>query len=208
MKRKAALIVSVSALLLASIPAEAGGNASLTLGMRQLQDDEIFDTTDSQPMFGITVDFGPADWPVSWAVGYYFSATTDDVALGVDIGGSPAVLQGEATSAVAELSFGVRKTWMPGSLRPFVEGGLAAVIAGVDVEAPGGSIDDSDTGAGAYVQAGLYWRIGSRFNLGINARALFGSSIDLSDSFSSTFEDGSADYVSGGLVIGWGWPAD
>ena len=208
MKRNTILIFSMLALLLASMPAEAGGNANFTLGMRQLQDDEIFDTTDSQPMFGITVDFGPGEWPVSWAVGYYFSAVKDDVALDVDLNGTPGVLKGEATSAVAELSFGVRKTWRPGRVRPFIEGGVAAVIAGLDVSAPQGSADDSDTGAGGYVQAGVYWRIGSRFNLGLNARALFGSSIDLSDTFSSTFSDGNADYVAGGLVLGWGWPAE
>lgn len=194
--------------LLSFMPALAGGNASFTLGARQLQDEETFDQADSQSLFGVTVDFGPADWPVAWAVGYYFSVAEEDVALDVEVGGAPAVLEGSATSAVGELSFGVRKTWRPGKLRPFIEGGLAAVIVGMDVDTPKGSVDDSDAGAGAYAQAGVFWRLGSRFNLGINARALFGSEIDLSDGFSSTFEDGNADYVSGGLVLGWGWPAE
>lgn len=208
MKRSILTTSMILTLLISCVPAQAGGNANFTLGTRQLQDDDHFDEVDTQGMFGLTVDFGPADWPVSWAVGYYFSVAEEDVALDVDLAGTPAVLEGSATAAVAELSFGVRKTWNAAGSRPFVEGGLAAVIAGLDVDATGGSVDDSDAGAGVYAQAGVYWRLGSRFNLGVNARALLGSEIDLSDNFSSAFEDADVDYVSGGLILGWGWPGE
>jgi hypothetical protein len=204
MRRATAFPSLVLVLAACILPAVAGGNANFALGSRQLQDDEFWNDVDSQAMFGVTVDFGPADWPVTWAVGYYFSATQEDTTF---TSGNISV-DGEVTAAVGELSFGVRTTWNTGATRPFVEGGLAAVIAGLDLEADTGSIDDSDAGAGAYVQAGVYWRLGSRFNLGLNARALFGSEIDLGDNFGEDFSGGDADYVSGGLILGWGWPAE
>ena len=190
-------------LALACVPAEAGGNANFTLGIRQLQDDEFWLETDSQGMFGVTVDFGPADWPIAWAIGYTFSLAEEDVTVTA----GQASADGTATAAVGELSFGVRKIWAGGATRPFIEAGVAGVIAGFDFDAPGVSADDSDTGGGLYAQAGVYWRIGSRFNLGLNARALFGTEIDLSDTLGSDFEDGDADYIAGGLILGWGWPA-
>jgi len=175
-----------------SVPAWAGGNANFVLGGRAL-DEDFWSPVDSQAVVGVTVDFGREGWPVHLETGIQGSADDDDL---FDVG------LVKLTGSVAELSFGVNKTWKPkGNVRPFLGGGLASVTARLEAETPLGDVDDEDTSGGVYVHGGVFWRLGERFNIGLDGRILVGTDITLFGA------EGDADYAQFGLVLGWGWPA-
>lgn len=177
----------------------AGGNANFTLGVRTLGD-EMWEEIESQPVFGVTVDFGPDSWPVSLAAGYHLSTREEKDR---QAGG----LTGDFRGVIGELSFGVRKTWRgAGSARVYIEGGASTVIADMRVDGSSGEVEDNDTSPGAYVQTGIFWRKGSRFNIGASARAVVGTDITLNDF--AQFGEGDADYYQLALNLGWGWPAE
>ncbi|HXI02795.1 MAG TPA: hypothetical protein VNI57_06410 [Candidatus Saccharimonadales bacterium] len=198
MRRPAFSWIAVLCAALAATPALAGGNANFSLGFRSLGDD-LWTDIHKQPAFGVSVDFGPESWPIGLVGGYYLSTRqkTGTSAFGVS---------GDLTGTVGELSFGVRKTWMsPGGAHVFIEGGAAQVIADLKIEGGSSKIEDNDTSAGGYAQVGIFWRLGSRFNIGVQGRTLLGTSVDLND-FGS-FGSGNADYYQVGMILGWGWPS-
>lgn len=184
------LILAFAMILLAT-PALAGGNANFVLGKRGL-DKDFWTPANGQAVLGVQVDFGKMSWPIHLETGIQVSVGGQEDFIGTaDVYGS-----------VAEVDFGVNKTWVTkGSVRPFIGGGLATVGASFVIEAPGGDIDDDDSSGGAYFHGGVYWRIGRRFNIGIDGRLLAGTKI--------TFfgEEGDADYLQVGMILGWGWPA-
>jgi len=185
----------VAVVMLAVGPAFAAGNANFLIGGRGL-DEDLWDPVDDHSVFGVTVDFGGAEWPVRIETGFYGSAaedTVDDALLGgIDV-----------TLTVAEFFFGVNKTWTPaGKVRPFVGGGLASVIADIELDtAFFGGTDDDDQSLGAYVHGGVFWRLGPKFNIGLDGRVMTGTDLTLFDS------ETDVDYVQLGLVLGFGWPA-
>ncbi len=168
-------------------PAHAGGNANFVLGERWMNDKSEWEPWDTQDLLGVNVDFGAAKWPIHLETGIQASTKTETI-FATDVTGS-----------VTEVFFGVNKTWDTGSgktMHPYVGGGVSSVTA--KLEASGTSIDD--TSAGFYVHGGIFWRLGSRFNIGFDVRALGGTSM----SFDGL--DFSANSTQAGLVLGWGWP--
>jgi hypothetical protein len=196
--KKTTTLMAVLALLLVATPALAGGgNANFLLGQRSLDtgEDEAEDI-EEQPVFGVSVDFNPSDWPISWAIGFYVSTEEEDF----DFGGG---FSGTATASLAELSFGVLKGWEVGggNTRPFVGGGLTAVMVTLELDVDGSSagFDEDDTSPALYGEGGVYWRVGSAFNIGVGGRIVLGTDFEIDgDSFE-------ADYIQGGLILGWGW---
>jgi hypothetical protein len=174
----------------------AGGNANFVLGGRSL-DEDLWAPVEDQPVFGATVDFGKKGWPVQLAAGAMFSGADDHVR--VDVLG--VTRTAKFTVTVAEASFGVLKIWEPssGNIRPYVGGGAAFVSASAELEVSGASVDDDDQSAGLYAQGGVFWRLGERFNIGVDARVLGGTDIEV---FGAS---GDVDYFQVGLVLGWGW---
>jgi hypothetical protein len=184
------MLIAMATTCLAA-PALAGGNANFILGGRGL-DKDFWEPANGQFVIGAQVDFGKMDWPIHLETGMQVSVGGEEDFFGTaDVYGS-----------VAELDFGVNKTWeLKGPARPFIGGGLAAVGASITIEAPLNDIDDDDDSGGAYFHGGVFWRIGSRFNIGIDGRVLVGTNITLFG------EDGDADYAQLGMILGWGWPA-
>jgi hypothetical protein len=86
-------------------------------------------------------------------------------------------------------------------MHPFVVGGLAFVLATAEVQSGFWWVDDDDSSGAVYAQGGIFWRLGRRFNIGVDARLLTGSEIELFG------EKGDADYFQFGLLLGFGWPA-
>jgi hypothetical protein len=171
----------------AGAPAFAGGNANFVLGGRSMTDDTHWRPWESQDLFGVTVDFGPEKWPIQLEAGVQTSSKTKSF-FGNDV-----------TGEVDEVFFGVNKTWTMGTgkMHPYVGGGLASVNGSFDSQ--GRKVDDNS--GGVYVHAGIYWRMGRRFNLGFDLRAMGGTRLTISG------EDFNANYTQAGLVLGWGWPA-
>jgi hypothetical protein len=188
----------VLVLLLAALaPAAslAGGNANFTIGERDLSDE--WSSLDSQPMIGANVDWGMDGWPVHLAWGLNTSFDSQDGVYNEDL-----------SAAVVELSFGA--LWLPirnKPLRPYLGAGIASLAAAFEADSYyGGSSDADDQDFGYYATAGLYWRLGSHFNLGIDLRYGWGAEFDLS--FESKFEEQykvDGDYFAYSLLLGFGW---
>ena len=183
-------LIAIATACLAS-PALAGGNANFILGSRGL-DKDFWEPVNGQVAFGAQVDFGKMAWPIHLETGIQVSVGAEEDFIGSN----------DLYGSVVELDFGVNKTWeLKGPARPFMGGGLAAVGAAITFETPGDDIDDDDDTGGVYFHGGVFWGIGSRFNIGIDGRALVGTNVTLFR------EDGDADYLQLGMILGWGWPA-
>jgi hypothetical protein len=196
MKSRFPILLFAPILILVATPALAGGNANFTFGVRGL-DKDFWGGLDNQGVFGVTVDFGKEAWPIHLEVGAAGSGATDkmrDPFL-------PAV-QIDVTGGVGEVTFGVNKTWKPasGSYRPYIGGGVASVSAKTTIETTQGDVDEDDSSFGVYFHGGVFWRIGTRFNLGVDGRLMGGTKITLFDN------KGDANYGQVALLLGWGWP--
>src|SRR5262249_46209686 len=86
----------------------------------------------------------------------------------------------------------------------YASGGVTSLGAAARVEIAGNSVNDHDQSFGEYVQGGVYWRVGSRFNIGLDFRSVFGTSVSV-DFGGPVSAKGDADYSQAGLVLGWGW---
>jgi len=97
-----------------------------------------------------------------------------------------------------ELDFGVRKVWEKGALRPYFGGGLGLVTGAREVDTGFGTVDDDDTALGIWIGGGIFWRLGSRFNIGLSARYsqasvdLFGVEVEAGDRRLACFSVGLA----------------
>ena len=186
-----ALVLSSFLLLVAPSAAFAGGDANVLIGLKAVDADD-WTPVDDQTALGIEVAFGRDTWPVWIAIDYIESGEVEE-----DL---PVVVNGfrsleDVTGSTFEIDLGVRKIWGQNRTRPFLGGGLGLVGAGFDVEV----VDDDDMTLGAWAGGGVFWRLGSRFNIGGTLRyshadvTLFG-------------EDVKAGGLTYGLILGWGWP--
>jgi hypothetical protein len=168
MRRKTILVV-LSVLVLtgyiASSPSAAtDGNVNFLLGQKQLDDDD-WEPVEDQPEFGALIDFAPEAWPVRIAIDLLGSSDEQDDIL-VEPGFPTVDLEGSST----ELCFGVRKLWGKSGMHPFAGGGLAFVNGEIKVSAAGVSVTSEDDAIGFWVDGGISWRLGKRFNLGVDLR--------------------------------------
>jgi len=199
MKRRAWTLAVMLALLCGTNALVAGGNANFVLGGRNLDNEDFWRPGEEQGVFGATVSFGERDWPISLAIGAHFGAAEETV--------HQFGFSGDWRTAVVDFSFGVRKVWNLDKVHPYVGGGIAAVGAGAELEVAGVKVDDHDNSRGGYLEGGIFWRLGRRFNIGVDARGLFGTDIQF-DFGGPVVADGDADYLQYSLVLGWGWPPE
>lgn len=187
------LVLGIAALALAA-PALAGDvNLNFYPASARWLSSDLYNQVDTQYAFGGTVDFGEGGWPIHIALGLHSSAGVKEYRGGA--------LE-EITATVAELSFGIARVWeTKGRVRPFISGGMSFVATTYEAESVlGGTAEDDDDSIGAWIEGGVYWRLGPHFNLGLHGRALAGSDITLFGS------QGDADYWQFGPMIGWSWP--
>jgi len=174
-------------------------NINFLLANKSLDSDDwgdpaIGEDADSQPAFGIATTFGGKDWPVAIALDQITSARYDTVRVSLPLPAEVDLVQG-----TWELDAGVRKIWKKGKARPFVGGGLGIIAARQEKHALGLlTMDDTDSTVGLWFNGGAFWRLGKRFNIGVDLRlsagevTLFG-------------EDVKAGGGTLGLLLGWGW---
>jgi opacity protein-like surface antigen len=138
------------------------GNVNFFLGGKVLDEDD-WAPLDEQPEFGILIDFKQHHWPVSIAIDLLHSR--DD--HGQFVGNNFLNVEGNTT----ELNLGVRKIWdhFP-RVRPYIGGGLAIINAEVEASVSGAKVSVDDTGAGFWINGGVYWTLGKSFNIGIDLR--------------------------------------
>jgi len=184
---KLAVLGAILCLSAPSFVLAGTGNANFFLGGKAL-DSNDWEPLEDQAEFGAEVSFGKDGWPISIAIDL-LGAASEETEGGIDFEGR-----------TSELGVGVRKIWEVGRTRPYVGGGIALVNAEIEADVPGPNISEDDEGIGAWVGGGVFWRLGSRFNIGVAARfskaevTLFG-------------EDVEAGGTHVGILLGWGWPA-
>ncbi len=181
-------MVSVALALAESAGALAGegsGDVNFILGQKLLNQED-WEPVEAQDAFGVEMSWGKQRWPIQIATDLFGSYKEDK-----DVG---------ITGKTAEFGIGIRKIWGHGHVHPYLGGGAAFVYGGAELDFSGIMVKDSDTSAGAWAGGGFFWRLGSRFNLGLAAR-YSKAKVTLFDS------DMEAGGYSGGLILGWGWPA-
>jgi hypothetical protein len=167
--------------------AESTGDVNFILGTKQL-DKNDWQPVESQGEFGVEVTWGGSHWPIRIATDYLASTREDNLP------GTGLRVQGTTW----EWAFGVRKVWENKAVRPYVGGGLMMAAAQSEVKTIG---KEDDFGFGAWVGGGVFWRLGTRFNIGVAGR-ISGAKVDLG---SATGVQAGGSHL--GLILGWGWPA-
>lgn len=101
-----------------------------------------------------------------------------------------------------EYSLGVRKVWGRRLVRPYVGGGGMLVAATIEELSSFGRVERNDTSVGAWVDAGVIFRLRSGFETGLDIR-FSRANIDLGRGFEEIQKN--AGGVHAGIVIGYGW---
>jgi hypothetical protein len=143
------------------------------------------------------MSFGGADWPVLIAVDVLTSGEEEDVFNG-PFGAS------KLTAGTFEGAFGVRKIWQSWNVHPYAGGGIALVGAGAEYEAGIFDIDADDAAIGPWLGGGVFWRLGSRFNLGFDVR-YSSADVDLDFGAGVIQHNVRAGGFHGGITVGFGW---
>jgi hypothetical protein len=185
--------VLIAALLLGSAagPARAEANINFLLGAKYLDENDWGDASE-QGAFGIQTTFGPSDWPVGIAIDAFGSAWHDEVHLFSED------ISLDLVRVTAELDVGVRRIWKAGKARPFIGGGLAIISASSEQAIGSLSVENDDSTPGVWLDGGIFWRLGKRFNIGMDAR-LARAEVQL---FGQDVQAGGFTF---GLLLGWGW---
>ncbi|HET6372065.1 MAG TPA: outer membrane beta-barrel protein [Candidatus Polarisedimenticolia bacterium] len=183
-------VVSLALLAAAAAPARAGeftGDINFVLGQKFLNDGD-WEPVETQPGGIVEMTWGDSDWPISLATDIAYSSGSDNTSS-LDVDGS-----------TAEFAIGVREIRNTGDFHYYVGLGFNMLRAEAKVKSSGSHDEDQDTGVGGWGGAGIFWRMGSRFNVGLSAR-YSRTEVTLFD------ENVQAGGFSYGLLVGWGWPA-
>lgn len=183
-----ALVVLVSALPAA---AQTTGNVQFLIGQRWLGDE--WEAVDEPSVFGVEVDFAPQKSPVHVALGVQLSG--DDSTLPGPISGDDDVDVG-----FFELSAGF--LWHPvkqGVARPYIGGGVLTMSAAIASDFVFFDADEADQSFGFYGNLGMFFKVGERFNIGVDGRIVRGTEFEFAGS------EIDADYEQAALLIGFSW---
>lgn len=203
-------VQTLAALAFLAVPALASagpGYVNFLLGQKVFDSDH-WDPIDKQSAIGVEGVFGKATWPVSLDA-YLARASKEKTGTVEDKFGNPIDLTLDATTV--EVGLGVNKTWQRKKLYPYLNAG--ALMAKIDVTArsAGTSASDDDKGFGFWGGGGVFYRVGSTFNLGGAVR--YSSANVNFNSFTTTIGNipvAGGDVPAGGLtfgfLLGWGWP--
>lgn len=192
MKRLATVFVLASAVLAAGIASaeEMAGNVQFLVGQRYLG--EVWEPLDTPATFGVEVDFAPASSPVHVALAALLSRDRSTI-TGTFFGDS-----GSVQDSFFELSAGF--LWSPvktGGVRPYLGAGVLTIGATVGSDWSWFDAGDTDQSFGFYGNAGIYFKVGDVFNIGVDGRIVSGTSILL------VGRDVDADYEQASLLMGF-----
>lgn len=194
--RKLTFVLATLTLLFAATPvlADADGHVNFLIGQKSISDSDA-EPVDSGLAFGAIMSFGKSEWPIHIAVDVLSYAATEEE-FGVDV-----------TAATFEAAVGVRKIWQVGNARPYLGAGIGFVGAAVEFDDNTGFFLDDDgdgNGFGPWAGGGVFWRLGERFNIGLDVR-WNSAEVDLDFDSGATLEDVNVGGFSYGLTLGFGW---
>lgn len=136
------------------------GNVNFLLGSKSLEESD-WAPVEEQGEFGVMLDFKEQSWPVSIAIDMLGSGDEETIS-GFKFEGT-----------TSEFDLGARKIFEieNSNIRPFIGGGLALISAEAKLSYSGIPIGSaSDSGAGLWLNGGVYWSINDQFNLGVQLR--------------------------------------
>jgi hypothetical protein len=178
----------------AAVAADDECNVNVFLGQKLLSDDWKDDTLgvdlQDQMEFGVLFSWQMADWPFAIAADVLASSKDQNV-LGVDLEGT-----------TRELALGIRRTWLGARARPFFGVGLGYVAGEITGSMAGFVLSVDDSTVGAWVDGGVFWRLGRHFNLGFEGRYTFAEIEPTVMGISQSVDAGGLHL---GLLLGFGW---
>jgi hypothetical protein len=189
-------------LCLAVSPAIFGsGDVKFVIGQRFLDDD--WEPAEDQVVVGVDLNLGCEDCDLDFVVGVSLSN-------GDGSGFDPGTGSFDQEGTIREFSFGVMKVWDRFSqARPFISGGASYIYGKSKLSIPGsGSISLHDTTVGIFVDGGVFWRVGERFNIGFDVRIVRARELEIhlsSIGLPGETLEVNTDYEQLGLILGWGW---
>jgi hypothetical protein len=190
MRRALKVIVLVAGLFVAgSASADMEGNVQFLVGQRYM--DDFWKPLDRQPMFGVAVDFAPKGSPVHVALSISGSDEKQTVV-------TPFFGHTNAEAGVFELSAGF--VWLPvkkAIARPYLGAGVVTLGAAVNGGWDFFSATDTDHSFGFYGNAGIFFKVGDTFNIGIDGRIVRGTKVQFGT------QTGNADYTQASLLLGF-----
>jgi len=188
-----ALLVAVASIGMESMASAQWWNEiqhmTIHFGGRFLEDETFWEPTDQPFVTGFEYDQRALDTGFGWEAATFFAFDSED-----DIDGAGL----DVDLFLFEGNLGMRYTLDAGRFHPYIGGGGAIVYADITAEMGGLEASEDDVAFGGYVHTGAYWRIGESFTLGIDARALLGTSVDFDTSL-----EGDVDYFQITAAIGW-----
>jgi len=203
------LVLAAIAVVSPSVLAgEFKGEANFFFGWKMLDEDDwaLYQSDgtgplyslDDQAAFGAELTWGSTSWPVAIASDLFWSMEIAN--SGLD----------DTYAWTMEFDPGVRKVWELGRIRPYAAGGLGLIFGGVNLdclpEGPflcqfeGDSGNDKEVTVGAWLNAGVTYRIGGKFNIGASTRWSTGGDLDIHG-----VERNPGGFQIG-LLLGFGWP--
>jgi hypothetical protein len=178
------------------------GYVNFMIGQKVLDSDD-WDPIDKQASIGVEGVFGPAKWPVQ--LDAYVSRTSGDKAATIN------GVQGNLEAETYEFGLGLNKTFGESRVRPYVNAGVVHAKVDVTVSQSGTSGSDGASGFGFWGGGGVYYRVGSAFNIG-GAVRYSAADVDF-DSFTTTVgsvpisgQTVQAGGLAFGVLLGWSWP--
>jgi hypothetical protein len=200
-----ALVVAVSLLAAGRVVAEdaapaeetphqdgMAGNTQFFIGQTYLHDS--WKPLDEPPSFGFEADFAPVKSPVHVALG--FNIAFEDKHVTLPYFGKTGHV------GVGFLEFSAGFLWHPvkkSVVRPYLGGGIVRMFAGVGSGSDFWSGGDSDQTFGFYGNAGVFFKVGDVFNIGLDGRMVRGTSVTLAG------VDTDVNYGQASLLLGFSW---
>ena len=188
-------VLALALAVLAAHPASADGmegNTQFFIGQTYLHD--VWKPLDEPASFGLEVDFAPAKSPVHVALG--FNVAGDSQRVSTTYFGET----GKVGAGFVEFSAGF--LWHPvkkAVVRPYLGGGILRTFAGIGSGSDFWSGGDSDQSFGFYGNAGVFFKVGDTFNIGLDGRIVRGTSLTIAG------QDVDIDYGQASLLLGFSW---
>lgn len=174
-------------------PPNPQGQGAIHLGLRALDDDMFYEPVEEPFVLGFDYArrFQPGS-PLGFEIGIFLAGDNEEEnVLGSDV---------DLTTFFVEGDLGLRLSHDINRCQVFVGGGVAAILADVEIDVDGSNVlSEDDFTVGPYVHAGAIVYVSSNFFLGIDARLVTGTEIDF-----PSFVETDADYFQVALLLGWG----
>jgi len=200
MKKVMLMVGVIAAAVIASPQATASfdGNVNFFLGQKSLDSDD-WQPIEDQLEFGAVMSFGADDWPVRIAADVLTSVEEKDVN---GFGGNVTL-----TGVTFEVDGGVRKIWKSGknkNVLPYLGGGIGVIGGALELDNGFTKIDADDATLGFWADTGVFFRLGSNFNIGVDVRYST-AKVDFDFGAGNIARDINVGGLHYGMLLGFGW---